>query len=246
MHNESDIDTEKQKQPKPRAVVYCPRQEFLHPYFERELAGYNVTFSLEMTGKPDLTLMVSSTDIYGQTEGENYDETTETDPGSPYAAAEQEYGLFCRKHGLPCTIIRGANITGTGMDGFPMELARGIARGTLMHIAGNEARISVVHAVDVARLGHMLANCGEIVNLTDGTASTIDAMMEAIAHRLDDKRIYTIKPKWARLLYGKERFRRLTTTLTFSNAKAIRLTDNAPLTVVTDYLNTHIYDNESL
>lgn len=246
MTEETPIQTDTEQAQKPRAVVYCPNQEFLHPYFERELADHDISFSLDVAEKPDLALMVSSADIYGKTEGENYDETTETDPSSPYHAAEQAYASFCREHGTVCTIVRGANIVGTGMNGFPMELARGIARGTLMHIAGNEARLSVVHAVDVARFGRLLADSGETVNLTDGTATTIDSLMEALAYRLDNKRVCTIKPKWARLLYGKKRLARLTTTLTFSNAKALRLTGNAETTRVTDYLTTHVYDHDSL
>ena len=65
-----------------------------------------------------------------------------------------------------------------------MRMARGIARGMLMHISGNSATISVVHAIDVARLSVELQDAPGIYNITDGTDGHLrDAAMGVCSAR---------------------------------------------------------------
>lgn len=92
------------------------------------------------------------------------------------------------------------NIVATGMTGVPMQLARAIAGGRIYHIKGNEARISVVHTTDVARAVALALHTDGLFTVTDGREHTIDELMEALASRLDDRRIYTLPMRWARWL----------------------------------------------
>lgn len=230
---------------KPRVTVWCPKREFLHPYVEREFDGFDVEFSLGDNPGDD-TVMISSTDVYDVTTGVNYAE----DAPVGDTAAERQFIDWCTSHGLKPTILRCANIVGTGMTGWPMQLARGVARGTLLHVEGvdDQAVVSVVHAVDVARVARFLRDCGKTVNVTDGTATTLHDLIEALAYRIDNKRVGTLKPRWARWIYGKKRLCRLGSSLTFSDARLRRLmpADQMPLNRVTDYLTHHVYDDASL
>lgn len=236
--------------PKPVAFIYAPGQAFLAPYFERELAKYDVIFCPEALPEvptaAEAAVMISSTGIYDVKQGENFDESTEVDPNSEWVAHEAAFRVFCTNNSLTCTILRASNIVGTGMNGFAMRIARGIARGTLMHIIGNQARISLVHAVDIPAVARRVWQSGLIVNVTDGCATPLDELVSALAYRINDKKVFDIKPRWARLLYGRQFYSELTTTLTFSNVRCERLTDGMPMHPVCEYLKTHVYDDESL
>lgn len=198
-------------------------------------------------------IMISSTDVYNVRGGENLTEETPLLAGSEWLRREENFRSSCGFENIPTVIIRCPHIVGTGMNGLPMRIARGINNGILCHIRGNDAAVSVVHAVDIAALAAILGDkllAGAVVpaamNFTDGTRTTVNALIEALAYRMGNKRIYTIGPKIARLIYGKEFFGQMTETLTFDDALAIAASDGMRLHPVTEYLTTHVYDGNSL
>ena len=69
---------------KPTAVVYMPEREFLLPYFRRELEDMNIVTDLTAAteASPEISVMVSSTDIYTPKTGILLTESTETDSNS--------------------------------------------------------------------------------------------------------------------------------------------------------------------
>lgn len=142
-------------------------------------------------------------------------------------------------------VLRCPYIVGTGMTGMPMEFARRIARGTFCHIKGNEARISLIHAVDVAVAVRLaLGQSGDYV-ITDGVSHTIRDFAEALAWRIDQKRIFTLKPRWARWLIGRQMLQFITSDhLADGSAFAERF--NFQPNNVCEYLRTHVYNDESL
>ena len=160
--------------------------------------------------------------------------------------AEERVVELAKRSGTPLALLRPAEIVGTGMTGLPREIANRIYRGTFFHIPGeNEPRISVIHAIDVARATTVAAGHEGIFNLSDGTDPTLEELAEAISHRLGHKRIYSLSGRKARLLT------RLFPSLLITGDHRISMTDAAlfagfrPLTV-TDYLIHHHYDENDI
>jgi len=153
------------------------------------------------------------------------------------------------------SILRPAHIIGTGMDGIPRQIVNGIARGTYFHVQGNEARISVVHALDVARLTRIVAPVGGEYRFSDNCNPTVTELAEALSVRVNHKRIPTLSPKWAQIA---SRFggwlggvtTNLLATLTSDNTVSSptdlsTLKGFEPRNVV-DYLSTHKYDENDI
>lgn len=147
-------------------------------------------------------------------------------------------------------------IVGTGMKGTLGAMVKGIASGYYFHIKGNEARRSVIHAYDVARAVRLIAPVGGIYNLADRVHPTVRNLAEAIAHRLGDRRIYTISPrllnfaarigdKISFIPFSSEHLQRLTSTLTVDSSAISEVIDWQPRDVV-NFLLTHQYDENDL
>lgn len=49
------------------------------------------------------------------------------------------------------TVVRPALMFGTGVDGWLLQLFNRVTRGHYVHIRGNEAKVSLVTALDTAR-----------------------------------------------------------------------------------------------
>lgn len=238
------------KQQKPVAVIFTPERDFLLPYFERQLEDMQIVTNISQPVQQPvgLAVMVSSTDVYDVSTGHFIDEGAPLKTSSKWIDVEAEFAEFCGERGLKTTIIRCPEVIGTGMHGLAMRMARGIARGTLMHIRGNQGAMSLIHAVDVAKYAVDKRITGMTVNLTDGVETTTDALIDALAHRLNDKTIFTIKwPRIAKALYGAAYYNQLANRLTFSNKKiAEAIGDDFAPNIVTEYLTTHVYDDSSL
>ncbi len=141
------------------------------------------------------------------------------------------------------TVLECPNIVGTGMTGLPMEIARRIAGGTYFHILGNDARLSTIHASDVARAVYLSIGSGRRITLTDGADPTFIDFADALAHRINDKRILTVKPLWARFLMRAGLRRMVTTDAVVYRVSSL---EGFTPTPVVEYLHTHVYDDESL
>ncbi len=264
------------KLPRQTFLLFCPDREFVVPYLERQLGEeWHVVTRLSDTDLPDRVAMLSSTDIYAVDEGLNYDESTAVDPESSWYANERLFEGYCRQRSLHPIIVRCANIVGTGMNGLPMDLARGIHRGTLRHIATPRSKhetrlnrgkqvverpkvfLSVIHAVDVALIVDILTSPGrinnqiqtayndEIYNLSDNTLTNIDELIDALAYRINNKQVTSASPFWTRMFAGRRVYHALTHSLTFNPAKILRVAGFTPHEV-TQYLRTHTYDESSL
>lgn len=141
------------------------------------------------------------------------------------------------------TVLECPNIVGTGMTGLPMELACRIARGTYFHILGNDTRLSTIHASDVARAVGLAIGSGRRLTLTDGADPSFHDFADALAYRINDKRILTVKPLWARFLMNGALRRTVTTDAVVYHISTL---EGFIPTPVTEYLRTHVYDDESL
>jgi len=141
------------------------------------------------------------------------------------------------------TVLECPNIVGTGMTGLPMEIARRIAGGTYFHISGNTARLSVIHASDVAKAVRRSLGSGWRLTLTDGADPSFVDFADALAFRINDKRILTLKPLLARFVLGKSLYRTVTTDAVVYHTSTLVGFEPTP---VVQYLRTHVYDDESL
>lgn len=209
---------------------------------------------------PGRMVYVSSVAVYGRESGETYTEDTPTVPRDDYGrsklAVEQLLADWCAARGVTLTVLRPALTVGTGMGGELRQMVNSIYRGTYRHIKDDATRRSVVHAVDVARAARVAAPHGGVYNLTDGADPTVHDIAEALAYRLDNKRIYTVSMRQARrwaavgdwiplLSMDRETLRCRTTTLTFDSSLFRSRFDFTPNTV-TEYLHKHNYDENSL
>lgn len=137
------------------------------------------------------------------------------------------------------------NIVGTGMTGLPMEIARRIARGSFYHLGSNETRLSTVHASDVAKAVKAALGHKGTYTVTDGNNPTFHDFAEALAWRINHKRILTLNSKWVNWIISPALKKIITTDLTVDGSAFAEKFDFHP-TPVTEYLQTHIYDEESL
>lgn len=238
--NNDNIDNS--NRPMPRLLVVAPKAEFVLPYIQRQLPD------VELVTNPDEpfdhAVMLSSTDVYAAPEGVEIDEFAEVLPGHPLIKEEEKFAALCAERNIKGTVLRCAHLVGTGMTGMPMELARKIDRGTFLHIKGNEQRLSAVHASDVAKAVELTLDSGMTLNVTDGADPTWHDFAEALAWRINQKRIMTISERWARWRYNSRLYYLLTHTLTYSSLRLAELGFRP--TPVCEYLRTHVYDHNSL
>lgn len=209
---------------------------------------------------PKQLVYISSLEVYGRTEGEGLTEGTVKDPtsrvGKSKLMAEDLLRKWAEERGVILTILRCPPIVGTGMTGPLRQMVNSIYRAAYHHIEDETQRVSVVHAVDVARAAVDLAPIGGVYNMTDGVDPSRRELAEAFACRLDGKRIYTLRARRARIAARifdylpfaafdsaklAERYR----TLTYSADKVIGALGWRPNSVV-DYLRNHVYDENSL
>ncbi len=248
-----------------------PRQKY-HTVFhllggcdDGDLDTLNVTCTRNLLDSlegnpPENIIYVSSTEVYGAEEGVEINENREPEPtsaaGKSKLEAEETLRRWCGSRGVCLTILRSPAIVGTGMRGMLRRLVNSIYRGNYHHIDDETARLSVVHAVDVAHAMVLLQGIAGTFNITDGVNPSRHDLIEALACRIGNKRVYTLRAKRARLFarvcefiplsgYGRKSLAERYRTLTFDNSRLMRAIDMKP-TPVTDYLKTHDYDSYSL
>lgn len=246
------LSTEKNKEPLPLVGVFYNGKEFLQPYFKRQFEDYEIDgdiFAALFEKRPLVyAIMISDADIYNRSEGESLTEDEPADQLSPIYKHEQDFVTQCKESSIPYLVLRTANVVATGMNGFPRKMVNGIYRGVYFNIKGNESMMSAVHGVDVAGVAYKAIrnNVTGIYNCVSPELYQISMFASALGFRMNQKKVFSLPLRWARMIYGKSYFYRLTHTLTFSSQ---RLTDASGYTGwhnVIDYLQTHVYDHESL
>ncbi len=244
-----------------KIYIYAPEAAFVEPYIKHVLPGITVCTSFtvpefEQGNGGGIAVMLSSADVYAPPV-DMCDENAPVNPNSVWTAREDSFRNACSKADVCALILRCADIVCTGMQGFPKTLAEAIWRGTFFHFPGNEARRSVVHAIDVAEairkaaVGGLPPTSGKcaVYNICDGANPTIHDLAEALAFRMKNKRISTLSTKpqqrFAKILYGRRLYGLYTGTCTICADAIMRDMAFEP-TDVCGYLRTHSYDEDSL
>lgn len=209
----------------PPIALSLSGNDYLLPYFERQFPQPDPESEPEADPMPVTAGIKVIVDDAG----------TEADP---------EFDAYCAEHELPVSVLRCPSVVCTGMRGLPRRLAEGVNRGTLFHIRGNEARLSVVHGVDVAAAAALCTgHAGEYV-LTDGCDPAARELCEALAYRMGDKRLFTM-PRWLAKIWLGSLYARLTGCTPMESTFAQAFPDFEPKSVC-QYLRTHVYDENSL
>ncbi|MCM1337056.1 MAG: hypothetical protein NC187_01050 [Candidatus Amulumruptor caecigallinarius] len=167
-------------------------------------------------------------------------------------AAGAEAETICREwsrtHSVPLAILRCAMVIGNGMEGRAKALADAIATGSYWHISGADAPCSAVCAVDVAALAAAIAGRSATLCVTDGHEHSTARLIDAMAVRLNNKRVLTLAPaaaKWLDRLspilpwWRRLKTRRLTPrTLTTSGDSPAEVVPGFTARNVIDYLRS--------
>lgn len=185
---------------------------------------------------PQQFIFISTVAVYGLEEGENIDESTPLNGKSPYALskimAEELVRKWGEKYNVNTLILRLPLIAGSNPPGNLGSMIKAIKKGYYFRIGDGESRKSMVLASDLASF---VASCNEIsgiYNLTDGVHPTIRELDTAIASRLNKtikqipEPIVRTAAKIGDLLpiipISTARYKKLTSSLTFSDEKARR------------------------
>ncbi|MBD5213251.1 MAG: NAD-dependent epimerase/dehydratase family protein [Bacteroidales bacterium] len=210
---------------------------------------------------PCAMIYISTVGVYGKTSGENVSEATAPAPLTDFdrakLAVEKRLTEWCATHAVKLAILRPAPVVGTGMGGELRTMVNRIYRATYRHVIGDESRMSVVHATDLASAAVMLLGSEGIYNITDGIDPTRHDLAEALSSRLNRKRIYSLPAKRMKLIarigdwlpitvYNTKRLQLQTSTLTYDSTKLREALPDWHPADVTDYLTSHVYDASSL
>lgn len=189
---------------------------------------------------PESFVLISTVAVYGRLCGESLSEDTASGARDPYgaskAAAETITREWAKIRKIRVTILRLPLVYGENPPGNLGAMSTAIRRGRYAGIRPGTARRSVVWARDVASILPRAAGTGGIYHLTDGEHPSFRQFEEAYAAR------YGIEPPpvlpraaarliaWAgdpltsilgaRVPLNSDRFRKMTSTLTFADDHA--------------------------
>lgn len=149
---------------------------------------------------------VSSWEVYSQDSGEQVGEDHQlwasTKVGQSKARAEEFVKDWCAARGVRLTIVRPARMFGKGIKGEMAQLFSDVVNSRYIHVRGNDARLSLVCASDVAEAIKKLHSIGGIYNVTDGSGTTWIELAEAMSANIGAmKRQIFLPEKWASLAW---------------------------------------------
>jgi GlcNAc-P-P-Und epimerase len=201
----------------------------------------NLLLALDRLPRPPASfVLISTVAVYGRLRGESLPEDTAIDARDPYgaskAAAENIAREWAKGRGTCVAILRLPLVYGENPPGNLGAMSAAIRRGRYAGIRPGTARRSVVWARDVASILPRAAAAGGIYHLTDGDHPSFRQFEEAYAQR------YGLPPPpalpqaaarlfaWAgdplsavlgaRVPLTSDRFRKMTSTLTFADDQA--------------------------
>jgi len=221
-------------------------------FFAANFTGtQNLCRALEIFGVPKFFVFVSSVAVYGREFGENISEIEPLAGTSPYAkskiAAENFLQKWCAKNGVILTILRPSLIAGADAPGNLGTMVRAIRRGRYLRVGHGNARKSIVMATDLARVILSAFPLGGIFNLCATHSPTLAELENLISAQLGKKPPLAIPFFVAKVMalvgdccFGhapidSARLRKITGTLTFSNAKACSELGWQPLEILENY-----------
>lgn len=238
-------------------VLHCAGKAHTVPRTEQEKKEFfevneqgtvNLCLGLEKSGVPAALVYISTVAVYGCSYGEGIDETHPLNADTPYAQsklnAEKYLEEWCAKHNVVLTILRPSLIFGKNAPGNLGAMAKGIRKGYYFDIAGGKAVKSIVMAEDIARLIPLVKNKGGVYNVCDSESPSFGTISRLIAAGMGKRKPLSVPMVLARLMaragdlsgerfpLNSARLSKITSTLTFSNKKAVETLGWKPIRVV--------------
>ena len=222
-------------------------------FFDVNLQGTkNLCTALERSGIPKAFIFISTVAVYGCDSGENITEEHPLNGTTPYALskikAEKYLQGWCAMHNVKLSILRPSLIAGPNPPGNLGAMIRGIRNGKYLSIAEGKARKSVLMVQDIANLLPMLIEKGGIYNVCDSYQPSFRELEMVICKQLNKKRPISI-PYWLaksmavigdclgeKAPINSLKLRKITSSLTFSNEKAVRELGWKPMNVLENFL----------
>lgn len=173
-------------------VIYCPVEADNIKYV-------NVLCQAMDDKRPDSVVLISSYEVYGSC-GSPATETSRPEPSSTYGqdmlACEEALTEWTSHRTINLAVLRTGEIIGNNMIGRIRRMADRISNGTYLHIPGyDDGTISLIHAEDLAAIVDIIRGNNVVLNINDGCTHHYKDTADAIAHRLNDKRILTMPRK---------------------------------------------------
>lgn len=151
---------------------------------------------------PKEFVFVSSWEVYSPDSGEDVKEDHQlwasTKVGQSKARAEDLVSKWCADRNVMLTILRPARMFGKGVKGEMKSLFNDVVNSRYIHVRGNEARLSLVCALDVAQAICRLHSVGGVYNVSDGRGAKWIELAEAMSANCGAMKRQTFLPeKWA-------------------------------------------------
>lgn len=214
---------------RPFLAVFAPGNDFILKYFDRRFDMRITSDPEEVVGGKCAFVVINSDSI----------RSSEAD----------QFIKACKDKGLRVVTLLTPPILGTGMNNILMRLARGVARGTMLKIKKNNASWSVIHATDVANAAFEIAgrdDCNDLEVTISAPPVLVNDLLDAFGQRIKNKRVGSISPKYARIIYGRSLFQTITTDNIQDCTDFTALFPDFSFANPAEYLTTHNYDDESL
>lgn len=197
---------------------------------------------------PKAFIFISTVAVYGVDVAEMIDENAERLGSTPYAKskilAEDFLIEWSRRNDIILSILRLPLVAGQNPPGNLGAMIKGMRTGRYLSIGDADAKKSIVWGADIAKIIPALSKTGGIYNLTDGYHPTFGELELGIAKVLGKKKPAKI-PLWAarclallgdiigkRAPINSTKLCKMTSTLTFNDAKARRDLGWAPTSVI--------------
>lgn len=170
--------------------------------FELNFEGTRRLLDALEANPPKEFVYVSSWEVYSQDSGEDVAEDHQlwasSKVGQSKARTEDLVGKWCECHDVLLTIVRPARMFGKGVQGEMKALFNDVVNSRYIHVRGNDARLSLVCATDVAEAIKKLHSIGGIFNVADGIGATWIGLAEAMSANCGAMKRQTFLPeKWA-------------------------------------------------
>ena len=192
-------------------VIHCAGTEDENGATLLNLDGTSRLLNALSSHPPLRFVYISSYQVYSPDAGENINEDENTwahsEAGKSKARAEEVVRKWAGQHHVTLTVIRPARMFGNGVTGETLQLFNDALRGLYIHIRGNDARVSVVTALDVAKAIAKVYKEGGTFNAADGRNPRLIDMVEAMtANAGSRKRMNHLPASWAEWLWRLGRF----------------------------------------
>ncbi|MDB5013582.1 MAG: UDP-galactose-4-epimerase, partial [Daejeonella sp.] len=224
----------------------------IREYYDVNVSGtINLLKGLELNTLPKALVFISSVAVYGKESGRLINENNPLLATLPYGRSKIKAELiitnWCKEKKVICTIFRLPLVAGPNTPGNLGAMIKGIRNGYYINIKNGEAKKSIVLAKDIANIIKSAFEVGGIYNLTDRYHPSFKELSIVISSQLNKKPPISLPYSLVKVLsylgnlFGKyapinsKKFKKITSDLTFDDAKARQLINWDPTPVLSDF-----------